>query len=98
MLGAPDFTHASLAEQLDQLVAAKLACLANLSPHPVDHYRRHNGDHRADVVRAVEGGDFRERRHVNPAKVRHADRQRIHRCSDQRGDEGLAGVLGAIIA
>lgn len=50
MVRTPDFTHPTLAESFDKLIAAHLACRIELSSQPLHHMGRQRRHDRTNVV------------------------------------------------
>ena len=95
MAREPHFAHAALAQELDELIAAQGARLAELAPEPVHHLRRHHGEQRADVIRIEHQQRVDGRRHRQAAQVGDPDAEWVHRRGDQAAASILAGRAGA---
>ena len=83
MLRAPDLAHPSVRKLLDELVAPQFACVADSAADSLKHDRREHGDDGAQVVRVVEEEGRGNARRREPAQIRYANGERIHR----RGNE-----------
>ena len=76
---APDFAHAALPEQLDQLVAAELLRFAQPVSQPMEEMTRHHGDDGAGVVGKKEDERLRSRRNLEADDMGDPHAERIHR-------------------
>ena len=87
MLSAPDFTHAAVAQQLRELVAAHLARAPNVASQSMERPRRERGHDGARVVRHEQNKGVQHRRNRLAAQVRQPHAEWIHRGGDDRRRE-----------